>query len=185
MSTCKWEETEQNLEQRIIEVASSHVNILRDSFEAYFPIHQAAELKSKLWILNPFSEQQLPRPLGQILKNDFCQQAFFNRGKHAEFWIGVLDGAYKDLAIQALKVLVQNPTTYLAEKGFSALVDIKTSKRSCVLNETLDDLMRGALEQDIEPNWYEIFRNIQQQTSHQCCARQQKILTALASASPL
>ena len=77
MSTCKWEETEQNLEQRIIEVASSHVNILRDSFEAYFPIHQAAELKSKLWILNPFGEQQPPRPLGQILKNDFCQQAFF------------------------------------------------------------------------------------------------------------
>ena len=165
MSTCKWEETEQNLEQRIIEVASSHVNILRDSFEAYFPIHQAAELKSKLWILNPFGEQQPPRPLGQILKNDFCQQAFFNRGKHAEFWVGALDGAYKDLAIQALKVLVQNPTTYLAEKGFSALVDIKTSKRSCVLNETLDDLMRGALEQDIEPNWYEISRNIQQQTS--------------------
>ena len=35
MSTCKWEEAEQNLEQRIIKVASSHVNILRDSFEAY------------------------------------------------------------------------------------------------------------------------------------------------------
>ena len=146
MSACKWEETEQDLEQRIVEVASSHVNILRDSFEAYFPSHQAAELKSKLWILNPFGEQQPPGPLGQILKNDFCQQAFFNRGKHAEFWVGALDGAYKDLAIQALKVLVQNPTTYLAEKGFSALVDIKTSKRSCVLNETLDDLMRGALE---------------------------------------
>ena len=39
MSTCKWEETEQNLEQHIIEVASSHVNILPDSFEAYFPSH--------------------------------------------------------------------------------------------------------------------------------------------------
>ena len=116
--------------------------------------------------MNPFGEQQPPGLLGQILKNNFCQQAFFNRGKHAEFWVGALDGAYKDLAIQALKVLVQNPTTYLAEKGFSALVDIKTLKRSCVLNETLDDLMRGALEQDIEPNWYEISRNIQQQTSH-------------------
>ena len=87
MSTCKWEETEQNLEQRIIELASSHLNILRDSFEAYFPSHQAAELKSKLWILNPFGEQQPSGPLGQILKNDFCQQAFFNRGKHAEFWV--------------------------------------------------------------------------------------------------
>ena len=106
MSTCKWKETEQNLEQRIIEVASSHVNILHDSFEAYFSSHQAAELKSKLWILNPFGEQQPPGPLGQILKNDFCQQVFFNRRKHAEFWFGALDKAYKDLAIQALKVLV-------------------------------------------------------------------------------
>ena len=117
MSTCKWEETEKNLEQRIIEVASSHVNILRDSFEAYFPSYQAAVLKSKLWILNSFGKQQSPGPLGPILKNDFCQEAFFNRGKHAEFWVGALDGAYKDLAIQALKVLVQNPTTYFAKKG--------------------------------------------------------------------
>ena len=44
MSTCKWKETEQNLEQRIIEVTSSHVNILRDSFKAYFPSYQVAEL---------------------------------------------------------------------------------------------------------------------------------------------
>ena len=85
MSACKWEEREQNLGQRIIKVASSHVNILRDSFEAYFPRHQAAELKSKLWILNPFGKQQLLGPLRQILKNDFCQQAFFNRKKHAKF----------------------------------------------------------------------------------------------------
>ena len=153
MCTYKWEETEQNLEQRIIEVASSHVNIGRDSFEAYFPSHQAAELKSKLWILNLFGKQQPPGPLGQILKNNFCQQAFFNRGKHAEFWVEALDGAYENLAIQALRVPVQNPTTYLAEKRFSALVDIKTLKRSCVLNETLDDLMRRAVEQDIMPNW--------------------------------
>ena len=146
MSACKWEETKQNLEQRIIEVASSHANILRESFEAYFPSHQAAELKSKLWILNLFGKQQPPGPLGQILKNDFCQQAFFNRRKDAGFWVEALDETNKDLAIQALKVLVQNPTTYLAEKGFSALVDIKASKRSCVLNETLDDLMRAALE---------------------------------------
>ena len=76
MSICKWEETEQNLEQHIIKVASFHVNILHDSFEAYFPSHQAAGLKSKLWILNPFGKQQPPGPLGQILKNDFCQQAF-------------------------------------------------------------------------------------------------------------
>ena len=38
MSTCKWEETEQNLEQRMIEVASSHVNILRDNLKLTFRV---------------------------------------------------------------------------------------------------------------------------------------------------
>ncbi|CAK8696727.1 unnamed protein product [Clavelina lepadiformis] len=33
-------------------------------------------------------------------------------------------------------------------------------------DETLDDLMRGALEQEVVPNWSEIARNIQQQPSH-------------------
>jgi len=41
--------------------------------------------------------------------------------KHAGFCVGALDGPRKDLKIQVLEVLVQNPTTYLAEKGFSAL----------------------------------------------------------------
>ena len=118
--------------------------------------------------MNPFGKQQPLGSLSQILKNDLCQQAFFYGGKHAEFWIGALEGAYKDLVIQALKILGQNPTTYLAEKEFSTLADIKTSKRNCVLDETLDDLMRGAFEQDITgmPNWHEISQNIQQQTSH-------------------
>lgn len=45
MSTCKWEKIEQKLEQRIMKVASSHVPTLLDSFEAYFPSHQAEALK--------------------------------------------------------------------------------------------------------------------------------------------
>ena len=65
--------------------------------------------------------------------------------------------SYRDLAIQALDILVQNPTTYLAEKGFSALVDIKTKKRNKLLSGTLDQLM---------PNWSELVNNIQQQISH-------------------
>ena len=57
MSACEWEETEQNLDQRLIKAASSHEQTLLHSFEAYFHSHQAAELKSKLWILNPFGKQ--------------------------------------------------------------------------------------------------------------------------------
>ena len=76
MSTCKWEETEHNLEQDIIKAASSHLHTLLDSFEAYFPSYQALQLKSKFWILNPFGKQQPSGPLGHIFKNDFYQQAF-------------------------------------------------------------------------------------------------------------
>ena len=36
------------------------------------------------------------------------------------------------------------PTTYLAERGFSVLVDIKTKKRNRL--KSIDELMRGALE---------------------------------------
>ena len=38
----------QNLEQSIIETASSHIHSLIDNFEAYFPKQQATELQSKL-----------------------------------------------------------------------------------------------------------------------------------------
>ena len=43
--------------------------------------------------------------------------------------------------------VVQNLTTYKIplQKRFS-VVDIKTRKRSCLLNETLDNLLRGAFK---------------------------------------
>ena len=36
------------------------------------------------------------------------------------------------------------PTTYLAEKGFSVLVDIKTKQSNRL--KSIDELMRGALD---------------------------------------
>ena len=66
-----------------------------------------------------------------------------------EFLIKQLDGNCSDLAIQALDILVLNATTYLAEKGFSTLVDIKTNKRNKLLSGTLDQLMRGPLEKTV------------------------------------
>jgi len=103
-------------------IQSSHIHSLIDNFEAYFSKQQATEIHSKLWILSLFGEQHAPGHWGTNLKNDLCQQAFLSRGIHAELWVRALDGSRKDLEIQTLEVLVQNPTTYLAEKGFSALV---------------------------------------------------------------
>jgi len=60
--------------------------------------------------------------LGTKLKDDLCHQGFIIIIKHAEFCVRALDGLRKDLEIQGLEVLVQNPTTYLAEKVFSTPV---------------------------------------------------------------
>ena len=166
MSTSNLEIQITNLNEELGNLMKSHLNLLLSNFENYFPKQQAQELESKLWILNPFESQQPPDEIGLELKSDLVQKAFFNPGKHTEFWIKQLDGNYRDLAIQALDIRVQNPTTYLAEKGFSTLVDIKTKKRNKLLSGTLDQLMPGALEKAVMPNWSELVNNIQQQISH-------------------
>ena len=58
MSTCKWEESEQDLEHRIIKAANFYAHTLLASFVTSFPSHQTTELKSKLWILSSFGQQQ-------------------------------------------------------------------------------------------------------------------------------
>jgi len=70
----------------------------------------------------PFRRTASTGALGTNLKNALYQQAFINIRKHAEFWVRALDGSHKDVEIHMLEVLVQNPTNWLAEKGFSALV---------------------------------------------------------------
>ena len=129
MSTSNLEIQVTNLNEELGNLMESHLNLLLSNFENYFPKQQAQELESKPWILNPFGSRQPPDEIGLELKSDHVQKAFFNPGKHTEFWIKQLDGNYRDLVIQALDILVQNPTTYLAEKGFSALVDIKKKEK--------------------------------------------------------
>ena len=51
------------------------------------------------------------------------------------------------------------PTTYLAKKSFSVLVDIKTKKRNML--KSIDELMRGALEKLILPRREKIAQEIE------------------------
>lgn len=90
---------------------------------------------------------------------DFSQLAFFNRGKHATYWIGWI--IHVKTCPSNIEVLVKVLTTYLAEKGFSALFDMKTIRMGCLHDDT-----RWALEQEVQPNWLEIDRNIQQRPGH-------------------
>lgn len=71
-------------------------------------------------------------------------------------------GSYTELAAIAISILLMFPTTYLCEKGFSTMENLKMSKRNRL--ETEDDL-RIALSQ-IEPRWNLLCENTQGQTSH-------------------
>ena len=67
------------------------------------------------------------------------------------------------IAKKALKILLQFSTSYLCEFGFSVLTNIKTKKRSRLLN--VEDDMRVALS-FLRPNINEIIKKHQAQISH-------------------
>ena len=84
---------------------------------------------------------------------------------YSEFWPSLLEfSKYKNLAKKANAVLVQIPTTYLCEEGFSSLVEIKSKKRNSILD--IDSLMRGGVEKELTPHYVHIVETMQKQASH-------------------
>ena len=82
-----------------------------------------------------------------------------------EFWVSLIDfSEYKNLAEKAVAVVVQMPTTYLCEKGFSRLVEIKSKKRNSILN--IDCLMQGRIEKEQTPRYDHTAKTMQEQASH-------------------
>ena len=93
--------------------------------------------------------------------------ALYLISKHSEesinsFWTNIWCD-YPIIAKKALNILLPFCTSYLCEFGFSALTNIKTKKRSRLLN--IDDEMRVALS-FLRPNINEIIKNHQAQISH-------------------
>ena len=61
------------------------------------------------------------------LQSDFGMKTLFNEISYTEFWVHLLIvPKYKSIAKKAISVLVQMPTTYLRESGFSCLGEIKS-----------------------------------------------------------
>ena len=77
MSTCKWEESEQDLEHLIIKAASSYVHALLASFETYLPSHQTIELKPKPWIFKSFWRTAVPRAFGSYFQKRVLSTSVF------------------------------------------------------------------------------------------------------------
>ena len=106
-----------------------------------------------MWIINPFIADHLSQAnLGDMMEallelhNDFYQKSFFKTHPYyGDYWVSLLESpVYKTIALKALQVVVLMPTTYLSEKGFSCLVELKTKKRNAL--KCVDSSMRVALE---------------------------------------
>ena len=69
-----------------------------------------------------------------IMLIDLCydgtKESYF-RDSYLDFWVKMLqDSEYESLNTIAVNKLVMIPTTYLTEKDFSVIVDIKNKKRN-------------------------------------------------------
>ena len=126
-----------------------------------------------MWIVNSFVSEHTERTqLGNLMESlldlhtDFMQKSSFTAFDYnGDFCVSLIQfPEYQTLAEEALSILVHMVTTYLSEKGFSALVDIKTKKRNALLD--LDPLMRGALETSTTPCYDAIADQMQEQRRH-------------------
>ena len=83
---------------------------------------------------------------------------------YSEFWTCLVEFLeYKNLAKNAIAVLVQMPTTHLCEEGFSGLDEIKSKKNSIL---DIDSLMRRGVEKELTPHYVQIAETMQEQASH-------------------
>ena len=167
-----WHETDSNLENEIKAVIIKHLQLLSDNFEFYFPLSQHKEFARDMWVLNPFNNSLLgEETIGDMASNlidlsqDMVQKSIFGTLSYGDFWVNLLKiDEYSGLATAALQKLVIMPTTYLSEKEFSCLVDLKDKKRNRL--KCIDTVMRGALENLISPRYEKCAKQIQPQGSH-------------------
>ena len=144
---------------------SSHLNQLSIALNSYFPKDIRDDFK---WIENPFTISIENLNFNAVLENQIielsCDKTYEMKLKNENivvFWCAVYK-EYPELSLNAIKKLLPFPTTYLCEKGFSIMANIKTKKRNR-LDVTHD--MRISLS-DILPQWEVLCKNIQNQPSH-------------------
>ena len=89
-----------------------------------------------------------------LLRHIFC---------NGDYWVGLLESPeYKKIALKALRELVLMPT--MSEKESFCLVELKTKKRNTLKYVCL--LMRGTLEELIQPQFEKLITEIQEHPNH-------------------
>ena len=149
----------------LVPLILAHLELLQENFENYFPKEQSSYLEANTWVLQPFID--LPTEDEDLLdlRTDLFQKVLFEGTPYADFWVQLWHvPEYKKLAEKAISLLIQSPSTYLCENGFSTLSQIKTKQRNLI--EKIDHLMRGALETELVPCYDQLVGKLQHQKSH-------------------
>ena len=79
---------------------------------------------------------------------------------YENYSVGLLESPEYKIALKTLQQLVLMPTTYMSEKGFSSLVEIKTKKQNALTG--MDFLMRGTLEKLIHQQFEKLITGTSQ-----------------------
>ena len=148
-------EHEINFHMQLLPLIEAHLKLLEENFEKYFTAEQNATFEAKSWILHPFTYDSIMTETKDLidLQSNYGMKALFKK-PYTEFWVHLLNvPEYRSIAKKAISVLIQMPTTYLCESGFSCLCEIKSRKRNSITY--IDPLMRGAIETKIIA-WFEM-----------------------------
>lgn len=120
------------------------------------------------WVRDPFSCYVIASGLsGKAedelleLSSDRTLRMRFNQQGPAEFWPTV-EKEYKEVALQAMRILLPFPTTYLCETSFLAMMAIKTKYRARL---NVEDDLRVCLS-PITPRIDKLCKDRQAHPSH-------------------
>ena len=138
----------------------AHLELLRENFENYFPKEQSSYLEANTWVLQPFIDSPTEDEDLLDLRTDLSRKVLFEGTPYGDFWVQLWHvSEYKKLTEKAISLLIQSPSTYLCESGFSTLSQIKIKERKSI--EKIDHLMWGALETELVPRYDQLVRKLQ------------------------
>ncbi|XP_008182149.1 protein FAM200A-like [Acyrthosiphon pisum] len=146
-------------------IISLHLNQRSIALNSYFPKDIRDDFQ---WIENPFTVSIEELNFNTLLETQIidlsCDKTYEHKFKNetlVDFWCAVYN-EYPELSINAIIKLLLFPTTYLCEKGFFTMANIKTKQRNR-LDVTHD--MRISLS-EIVPQWEILCNSVQNQNSH-------------------
>ncbi|KAE9523112.1 hypothetical protein AGLY_016499 [Aphis glycines] len=150
------------------QIYCQHLQSLDKDFSQRFDDILSLEIPQ--WVINPFvniesAKLQYQEELIEISTNEMLKASFKNGENLTEFWLqSTISQIYPGLWTVVQKLLIPFPSSYLVERGFSAVTNLITKKRN-----QLDIVKRGDLRlhlTNFEPNVKKLALNHQAQPSH-------------------